>query len=155
NRDSVPVHMADYVALLEREAPVARSEIEFAYELPHNLVYPHEFRIVRSGTPEGDGLYVDLVANGVPEGLRELGFKDDREFWEPLCAALQDPEPDAFAFAARLGEKSAATGVATARAFRGRGLAAAATAAWTWHPRLAGLILGYSHNRDNRSSQRV
>jgi hypothetical protein len=155
NPGSIPVHTAEYVALLERDAPVARQEIELSYELPNNLAYARNVRIVRSGTAEGDALYADLASHGVPEGLRDMGFKDGKEFWEPWCVAFHDAEVAAVAFAARLGEKGAATGVATARAFRGKGLGAAVTASWTWHPRLSGLLLGYSHDRDNHSSQRV
>jgi hypothetical protein len=155
NHDSIPVHMAEYVALLERDATVVRREIELGYVLPNNLVYSHSVRIVRSGTREGDTLRANLRSNGVPEGLREMGFKDEKEFWEPWCVAFQDSDLAAIAFAARLGEKGAAIGVATARAFRGKGFAAAAAASWTCHPRLAGLGLSFSHNRDNRSSQRV
>jgi hypothetical protein len=154
-RNSVPVHMDEYVALLERDAPVARQEIGLGYELPNNLAHAQSVQIVRSQTAEGDALYADLASNGVAEGLRDMGFKDEKEFWEPWCVAFDGSDMAAIAFAARLGEKGAAVGVATAKAFRGKGLAAAATAAWTWHPRLAGLTLGYSHNRDNRSSQRV
>jgi GNAT superfamily N-acetyltransferase len=154
-RESVPAHMAKYVALLKEDGPVARQETELGYDLPNNLGYAHDFRIVRSGTEQGDALYSDLARNGVPEGLREIGFKDEKEFWEPWCVAFHDSELAAVAFAARLGEKTAAAGVATAKAFRGRGLAAAATAAWTWHPRLSDLMLSYSHNRENRSSWRV
>src|SRR5215472_23845 len=153
--DSVPIRMADYVALLEREGPVVRQEIELDYDLPNKLAYAHNARIVRSGTGEGDALYASLASNGVPEGLREIGFKDDKEFWEPWCIAFDGSEMASVAFAARLGEKGAAAGVATVKAFRGRGHAAAATASWTWHPGLQGMTLGYSHNRDNHSSQRV
>jgi hypothetical protein len=155
HRESVPVHMAEYVALLEKEAPVVRHGIELAYELPNKLAYAHNVRIVRSGTVEGDALYARLASSGVPEGLRSMGFKDEKEFWEPWCIAFDGSEMAAVAFAARLGEKGAASGVATAKAFRGKGHAAATTASWTWHPRLQGLALGYSHNCENRSSQRV
>lgn len=81
NRDSVPVHLAKYVALLEEEGPVARQEVELDYDVPHNLAYAHDVRTVSSGMPEGDALYASLAANGVPDGLREIGFKDEKEFW--------------------------------------------------------------------------
>ncbi len=53
-----------------------------------------------------------------------MGFRDEKEFWEPWCIAFHESEPAAVAFAARLGEMCAVTGVATAKASRGRGLAA-------------------------------
>ena len=154
-RHSLPVHMPEYVGLLERDFSVTRQEIQFNYQLPNNLDFACDAATVRSGTAEGDALYANLKKNGVPEGLREMGFTNENEFWEPWCVALHESEPAAVAFAARLTDDSAAAGVATAKALRGKGLAAAATAAWAGHPQLAGLTLGYSHNRDNRSSQRV
>jgi predicted GNAT family acetyltransferase len=60
----------------------------------------------------------------------------------------------AIAFAARKGLLAADVGVFTLDAFRGRGLAAAVTAAWaTLLPRHP--MLFYSTTRDNLASQRV
>ena len=56
---------------------------------------------------------------------------------------------------ARLTEHAAEAGVWTDPEHRGRGHAAAVTAAWASVPALAGRHLFYSTNDDNRSSQRV
>jgi len=155
DRDGVPIHMKDYVALLEAESPVKKQQIELGYHLPNDLNYAHDARVVLSGTSEGDALYRDLATRGVPQGLREMGFKDENEFWAPWCATFHEGEIAAVAFAARLGPEGAATGVATAPAFRGKGLAAAAVASWSSHHELANRWLVYSHNRDNHASRRV
>jgi RimJ/RimL family protein N-acetyltransferase len=152
-RDSLPVHLAHYLALFD--ATSTEPDVEFSYDLPHATGFPPDVRIVASGTPEGDALLSGYERDGVTAGLHEIGFKDTGEFWAPWCVAFDGREPAAVAFAARLGEHGAATGVATAKAHRGRGLAAAAVAAWSSHPALTDKTLGYSHNRDNRSSQRV
>ncbi len=152
-RDSEPRHRSSYAALLEADA--AHEEFGFTYALPNGTTFPSSVRIVRSGTPEGDALLLEYARLGVPSGLHELGFKDTHEFWAPWCIAFGRDEPAAIAFAARLGPRGAATGVATSKAFRGRGFAAAAVAAWSSHPELTGKVLGYSHKRENVPSQRV
>lgn len=152
-RDSEPVHLVRYRELLE--ADETRVEFELAYELPNGTTFPSRARIVRSGTAEGDALLSDYARAGVPSGFHDLGFKDLNEFWAPWCVVFENEDAAAIAFAARLGARGAATGVATAKAQRGRGLAAKAVAAWSAHPDLANKTLGYSHNRANRSSQRV
>jgi hypothetical protein len=152
-RDSEPAHLARYLALLEADA--ASVEFELAYELPTRKTHSSHENVVRSGTAEGDALLSEYALDGVPPGLLDLGFKDTGEFWAPWCVVFDDDEPAAIAFAARLGARGAATGVATVKAFRGRGHAAAAVAAWSAHHDLARKTLGYSHNRENASSQRV
>jgi predicted GNAT family acetyltransferase len=69
--------------------------------------------------------------------------------------ALAGDDIAALAFAARLGERGAEIGVVTLPQFRGRGFAAAATAAWSALPMLQDRALFYSTHRDNLSSQRV
>jgi len=91
----------------------------------------------------------------MPEGLREMGFHDASEFWPPWCAALFYGQPVAVCFAARLSERGAEAGVATARNFRGRGFAAAAVAGWSRLKSLRSRALFYSTDRTNLSSQRV
>jgi hypothetical protein len=154
-RDSEPVQLERYRALLAQDAPASEPEIAFAYDLPNGTPFFSDVRIVRSGTTDGDALLSDYARSGVLLGLQEMGFKDKGEFWAPWCVAFEDGQAAAIAFAARLGARGAATGVATAKAFRGRGLAAAAVAAWSAHPDLKNKTLGYSHNRQNVSSQRV
>ncbi|WP_239511383.1 GNAT family N-acetyltransferase [Burkholderia sp. JP2-270] len=68
---------------------------------------------------------------------------------------LVDGEVVPVAFAARLSDVGAELGRATAPAFRGRGLTAAVTAAWSRLPSLRSRTLSYSTDSDNRASQRV
>ena len=77
------------------------------------------------------------------------------DFWPPWCVALQGDEIAAIAFAARLSPDAAEPGVGSVPAFRGRGLAAAATAGWAALPGLQGRALFYGTSRTNVSSQRV
>jgi hypothetical protein len=65
------------------------------------------------------------------QSLLELGFRNVADFWPPWCAAVVDGEIVPIAFAARISEVGAELGVATVKAFRGQGFAAAATAGWS------------------------
>jgi RimJ/RimL family protein N-acetyltransferase len=69
--------------------------------------------------------------------------------------ALVDGKAASVAFAARIAETGAELGVATAKAFRGQGYAAAAIAGWSASPALQSRALFYSTDRINVSSQRV
>jgi len=155
SRDSSPLYLETYTALLASEVPVTKRDVEFDYILPRRIRRRESERIVQSGTREGDALLAQFAAKGVPPGLAEMGFKDPSEFWPPWCIAYCGGEVASVAFASRLTCERAALGVATAPAFRSRGLAASAVAAWTWHPELANRVLDYSHSRDNRSSERL
>lgn len=125
------------------------------FELPHGLVPATEAAFVRSGTLEGGRLLDRLAAEGPPAALASAGFGAPEEFWPPWCAALVGGEIAAVAFAARLGPRGAALGLATLPDHRGRGLGAAVAAAWTGHPDLGGRVLFYGCARENRSSRRV
>ena len=175
--DSRPIHLDDYVRLLAAEAPVenARSGLTWTFasappaaSAPSFLGMPSLARaprsggeanamvcMVASGTPEGDRLLARLADEGMPNSLVALGFTSLNDFWPPWCAALQHDEIASIAFAARLSPDAAETGVVTVPAFRGQGLAAAATAAWAAHPALHGRALFYSTSTTNVSSQRV
>ena len=123
--------------------------------LPHGTMWRSEAVIVTQGTPQGDALVARLAKDGMPPSLVEAGFNDLSDFWEPWCVALAGGEIASIAFAARLGANAADIGVHTMREFRGRGFAAAATAAWSAMPMLRERTLFYSTHRDNLSSQRV
>ena len=95
-----------------------------------------------------------LQRDGVPKGMADAGFVDLTHFWEPWCVALVNDDIAAIAFGVRKGLLAAEIGVYTVAPYRGRGLAAAATAAWSTllprHP-----VLFYATHRDNAASQRV
>src|SRR5690606_28612580 len=104
---------------------------------------------------EGARLEETLIRDGMQPDLVEMGFRQVSDLWAPWCLALQDGQIASLAFAARLGGGGAELGLATLPAFRGRGLAAAATAGWSALPALAGRTLFYSTAASNLASQRV
>lgn len=131
---------------------------------PHNYGPVHRLRagtafssdaiIVGEGTPEGDALIERIRRDGMPRHLIDAGFVDLTHFWSPWCVALAGGEIAAMAFCVRDGLLAREIGVYTFDGFRGRGYAAAVTAAWSaLHPRHP--VLFYSTHRDNLSSQRV
>jgi hypothetical protein len=131
-----------------------RVEREITFVLPARAPAPHSGSVVASGTPAGDELLARLRSEGMPAGLAGMGFVDTGDLWPPWCAALSGGTIVSVAFAARLSPLGAEVGVATAPEARGRGLAAAVTAAWTAHP-LAGRARFYTTDTENRSSRRV
>jgi hypothetical protein len=153
--DSVPVHLDDYVELLAAEAPVEDVERGITYTFPDPLRYEYDAHVVGSHTREGAELFARLDAEGMPEDLFEMGFVDTTHLWPPWSVALEDGTIVSVAFTARLSEAGAEVGVATPPSFRGRGFAAATTAAWASSPALAGRVLLYSTEVENVSSLRV
>lgn len=111
--------------------------------------------LVRSDAPEGAALVRQLERDGVPTHLLEAGFVSVGDFWAPWCALEEDGEIAAIAFAARQTVSGAEVGVYTFPPWRGRGLAATVTAAWSALPELADRTLFYSTTIDNLASQRV
>lgn len=153
--DGVPLHLDEYAELLGAEAPVEEVSRDLTYALPNSLQYGGGARIVSSDTDEGAELLARLEAGGLPEDLVEMGFVDTTHFWPPWCVALDEGEIVSIAFTARLSALGAELGVATPSRFRGRGFAAAATAAWSSLPSLENRALFYSTNVTNVSSLRV
>lgn len=153
-RASTPVHLARYLDLLSRAGRV-KASAGLTFHLPHNVRIERDPYLIFSDTPEGSALQDALTQNGMPPALVEMGFRGVEDLWEPWCLALEGGEVASLAFAARLGVRGAELGLATSPPFRGRGLAAAATAGWTLHPALADRTLFYSTSRDNLASQRV
>jgi GNAT acetyltransferase-like protein len=151
---AVPKHLERYLSLFGADGSAAHN-FGLIYDLPHALSYESKARLIGSDSEEGRGLMRSWAADGVPEGLFELGFRKIADFWTPWCAAAIDDEIASIAFAARLSDIGAELGLATAKAYRGRGLGAAATAGWSRLPMLRSRTLFYSTDRDNVSSQRV
>lgn len=141
-------------ALTEQLTPVQSVEASLTFALPH-APPTHDARIVRSGTAEGEALLDGLAREGMPAHLVEAGFVSLGDFWAPWCVLLEDGEIAAMAFAARLGAAAAEIGVYTFPRWRGRGFAAAVTAAWSGQHDLSDRELFYSCLASNRSSRRV
>jgi hypothetical protein len=132
-----------------------RVEREVTFVLPAGTPVSHSGSDVASGTPAGNELLARLQSQGMPAGLAGMGFVNTADLWPPWCAALSGGTIVSVAFAARLSPLGAEVGVATAPEARGRGLAAAVTAAWTAHPALAGRARFYTTHTENRSSRGV
>jgi hypothetical protein len=132
-----------------------RVEHELTYVLEDVAAPPPGLPVVISGTVAGDELLGRLESEGIPAGMAEMGFAGTGDLWPPWCAALDGGVVASVAFAARLSPTGAEVGVATAPDTRGRGLAAAVTAAWSAHPDLAGRARFYTTAVENRSSRRV
>lgn len=150
---AAPAHLSRYLELL---SPLGELQVQrgLSFHLPA-LAAPERASIVSSGTPEGDALTQQLTRDGMPGHLAEIGFADISDLWAPWRLVMADGQIAALAFAARLTAVGAELGLATAPAFRGRGLAAAATAAWSAHPALGKRTLFYSTAQANLASQRV
>jgi hypothetical protein len=153
--NDVPQHLEQYVRLLTRNGALPQYTPGVTYELQKKLPAPAGATTVDSESAERERLHSWLAANGMPDGLKDMGFHDASEFWPPWCAVLFYGQPVAVCFASRLAALGAEAGVATARNFRGRGFAAAAVAGWSRLKSLQSRALFYSTNRSNVSSQRV
>lgn len=150
-----PACLQDVLGLLGRETAVESVSRSLVYSLPHALPFDPAIRMVHSDTAEGLGWLAGLVRTGLPKHLLEAGFLGPEDFWAPWCVALEGEDVAAMAFAARIGSRAAETGVYTFPGYRGRGLAATVTAAWSSLAELADRPLFYSTQTTNLSSQRV
>ncbi|WP_340645288.1 GNAT family N-acetyltransferase [Phenylobacterium sp.] len=150
-----PACLEDILARLGREAPVESVSRSLIYRLPHALPHDPAVRMVRGDTAEGVAWLAHLAETGMPQHLLDAGFLGPGDFWDPWVVALEGDDIAAMAFAARIGSRAAETGVYTFPGYRGRGLAAAVTAAWSGLAGLADRPLFYSTQTTNLSSQRV
>jgi len=151
---AVPEHMETYLSVLAGDVAVEHN-FGIIYELPHGLSFESDARLIDSATGEGQELLRSWTARGIPDGLLDLGFREIADFWAPWCAVAIGDEIASLAFAARLSDIGAELGLVTAKAFRGRRLAAAAVAGWTRLAALQSRTLFYSTDRRNIASQHV
>ena len=153
--DVIPKCLGKIVEVFSCGQPVKTVTPALIYRLPNGLKYEHPAVIVRGDSVEGGKMIARLADRGLPQYMLDAGFKGVGDFWEPWCVALEGDEIASIAFAARLGELGAGTGVYTFPKFRARGFAAAVTASWSSIPSLDSRALFYSLQKSNRSSQRV
>ncbi len=102
-----------------------------------------------------DVVLVTSDQDGAARYLPRLGGPGVDAARGPYALALVDDRPVARCATARLSARGAEAGTWTAPAFRGRGLAAAATAAWARLLEDGGRLRFYSTAAANRSSQQV
>ena len=152
---SLPKYIDRYIDLLSRDAPVSQKTFGVIYKLPHQLQHTSQAELIDDESEEGRRVREWLLSHGMPAGLAELGFRSASDLWRPWCMATVNGEVVSVAFAARISDIGAELGVATAKAFRGRGYATAAVAGWSKLPTLQSRELFYSTDGSNVSSQRV
>ena len=151
--DAKPSCASAIIGLLSAEPDCVASAL--IYRLPNNVSCEYRAEIVRGGSPDGRAMLARLADRGMPQYMRDAGFKSVADFWEPWCAALDGGEIASMCYAARLSDKGAEAGVYTFVKYRRRGLAAAVTASWASTPALKDRALFDSTSVANRSSQRV
>jgi hypothetical protein len=150
---ATPRFVDQYRNILE-STPLTAHNFGPVHRLPRGTHVAGEATVVRGDSAEGKALIARLRRDGMPAALVEAGFVDPSHFWSPWCVAMVGGDIAAIAFCVRDGLMAREIGVYTLSAHRGRGLAAAVTAAWSaMHPRHP--VLFYSTHRDNRSSLRV
>lgn len=154
HRDDMPLGLERCLAILGRRGPVEVKR-ELSFHLPNGGMVDSELETIAWGTPRADDLVQRLAVDGMPAELIEMGFRDVSDLWAPWRLAVVDGRIACLAFAARLSPQGAELGLATVPGFRGRGLAALTTTAWSALPALDGRTLFYSTSRSNLASQRV
>jgi hypothetical protein len=93
--------------------------------------------------------HAEVLRRWLPEWLPDAATR------QPMFAALVDGDAVAVCACARRPGEASEAGVETHKAFRGRGLAAAVTAAWARALQRRGVLPLYSTSGSNLASQRV
>lgn len=137
-----PEHLSALRDELTRHAAVAKEGGGPAYRFPESVARPN-------GVVEVTDDNVDVARDTYPWLRAELAAL------RPCFAVLRDDAAVSLCFSSRNGEAAAEAGVETLPDFRGRGCAAAATAAWAASIRAGGRIPLYSTAWGNVASQGV
>jgi hypothetical protein len=154
NSHADPVFLDEYIRLLASEAPVKQQTPGLIYSFPEQFSYSYEVDTVSSGTPAGESLLENLHRQ-MPMPLLNAGFRSVADLWPPWSVAIADGEIASVCITARLADEGVEAGITTLPAFRGRGLASVATAAWATHSAHGARTRFYSVRRDNIPSRRV
>jgi hypothetical protein len=128
--------------LLKQDAPIIKTEAGPVYHFPAAIRSQGEaIRLTEAN--------IAVVRDTYPSLLEE--FRD----WSPCFVALDHGRAVSICMSSRVTPDAEAAGVDTLPGFRGRGYAAAATAAWGAAIREAGRVPFYSTWWDNMASQGV
>jgi RimJ/RimL family protein N-acetyltransferase len=150
---AVPEPLTRCAEILEREVgPVAVSSGP-SYVIPPGTAFPSDVPIVRSSDKDAEDLRnLSPLRGGWSDGEWKLLIDGALGPW---AMAISDSEIVSICHCARLSERGAEAGVWTDADHRGRGYAAAVTAAWASLLEASGRTLFYSTSAKNVSSQRV
>jgi hypothetical protein len=127
---------------LERHGPITAESSGPSYRFPESLARP-------DGVVQVADANVEVVRDTYP------WLHDALAEWAPCFAVVRDGAAVSVCFTSRLGARAAEAGVETLPAFRGRGYAAAVTAAWGASFAGTGRIPLYSTGWENLASQGV
>jgi GNAT superfamily N-acetyltransferase len=142
NLAHMPVTMNELREALSQHGPVTREAGGPAYRFPDAIVPPAN--VVQ---------LTDANRDLTRETFRWL--YDDLPGWAPGFAVVEDGVAVSVCYSSRIGIDAAEAGVDTLPDYRGRGYAAAVTAAWGAAIRASGRIPLYSTAWDNHASQAV
>jgi hypothetical protein len=134
--------MAALRETLERHAPVSEEGGGPAYRFPDAIVRPADVVEVTDANR-------DLVRDTFPWLFQDIAG------WAPCFAVVRDGAAVSVCYSSRIGREAMEAGVDTLPDARGRGYAAAVTAAWGASVRASGRIPLYSTWWENLASQGV
>ncbi len=137
-----PAALAMVREALARHAPITAEGGGPAYRFPASIAQPGEVIQLTNANRA-------LVHETYPWLYDELAD------WQPCVAVVRDGAAVSVCFSSRIGVGAAEAGVDTLSAFRGRGHAAAVTAAWSTAIRASGRIPLYSTAWENLASRGV
>jgi len=137
-----PIDPTPYQAILARAAPVQRTEVGPAYTFPQQL--PHS-----AGTTHVTDANAELLT------LHLAPWLPDVRLSQPLFVVTCDGHAVSVCASVRQTSDAFEAGVETAVAFRGRGFASPAAAAWASAVREMGRVPLYSTSWQNTASQAV
>ena len=139
-----PVHAAEYLKVLETQAPVTNVFWEQAFTFPEESTTDDEHGAVQITEDNAD-----LLRGGFEEWLGDVAHA------QPFLAIVDGGRAVSVCASVRITSEAHECGIETLTDFRGRGLAVRAAAAWAVHIRRLGIVPLYSTHWDNIASQHL
>jgi RimJ/RimL family protein N-acetyltransferase len=139
-----PQNRAAIQALLHDHAPLNGEYRGPAYWIPHDTLPPANVVLLSQSNAH-------LVRATFPWLLSWIGAAESG----PIAAVIEQERAISVCFCSRRPNRATEAGVETLAAFRGRGFATSAVAAWAAEVRRQGIIPLYSTSWDNHASQSI